>query len=114
MRRRGGKGRPEVLSGDDGGGDEAGVHGRPRSQAQEAVLELEAQGREKKSLKEGLERAGKRSTQGWAVAAVQVGGEAIGLGGGGAGGGRRDGEGSRAAPVVRGRTGEHQLPPVRG
>lgn len=98
------------------GGDEAGVHGRPRSQAQEAVLELEAQGREKKSLKEGSERAGKRSTQGWAVAAVQVGGEAIGLGGGGAGWGwgRRGGEGSRAAPVVRGRTGEHRLPPVRG
>lgn len=61
-------------------GTEAAVNWRPWSQAQEAVLKSEAQGRDKKSLKEGLERAGKRSTQGWAVAVIQVGGEAMGLG----------------------------------
>ena len=53
---------------------------RPWSQALEVVLESKAQGRDKKSLKEGSEREGKRSTLGWAVAAIQVGGEAIGLG----------------------------------
>lgn len=50
------------------------------------ALELKAQGREKKSLKEGLERTGKRPNQGWTVAEIQVGGEAMaGVGVGGQG-----------------------------